>query len=115
MLIEEGLPHIGLKLLDAERQAALLRLNAEHDGLHLLALLQHFGGMLDALGPAQVADVDQAVDAVFDLDEGAEVGQVAHAAFDDRADRILLVQRAPTDSRAAASCPARCGGRAGSR
>ena len=37
--------------------------------------------MLDALGPAQVADVDQSIDAVFDLDERAEVGQVANAAF----------------------------------
>ena len=35
--------------------------------------------MLHALGPAQVADVDQAVDAVFDLDKRAEIGQVAHA------------------------------------
>ena len=39
--------------------------------------------MLDALGPGQIADVNQAVDAVFDFDEGAEVGHVANAAFHD--------------------------------
>ena len=39
--------------------------------------------------------MDQAVDAVFDFDEGAEVGQVAHAAFDRHADGELLVQRIP--------------------
>ena len=51
--------------------------------------------MLHALGPAEIADVDQAVDAVFDLDERAEVGEVADPAFDGRAHRILLVERVP--------------------
>src|SRR5579872_465496 len=51
--------------------------------------------MLHALGPAQVADVDQAIDAVFNFDEGAEVSQVAHAPFDGHADGELLVQRVP--------------------
>ena len=39
--------------------------------------------------------MDQAVDAVFDFDEGAEVGQVAYATFDRHADRELLMQRIP--------------------
>ena len=37
----------------------------------------------------------QAVDAVLDLDEGAEVGQVAHPALDDCAGGILLCQVLP--------------------
>src|SRR5438309_1446389 len=69
VLGEEGLPDIGLELLDAQRQAAVFRLDAENHSLDLLALLQDFGRMLDALGPAQVRDMHQAVDAVFDLDE----------------------------------------------
>jgi len=48
--------------------------------------------MLHALGPAQIADVDQAVDSVFDLDEGAEVGQIANATFYRHADWELLMQ-----------------------
>src|ERR1700722_15875748 len=51
--------------------------------------------MLDPLGPAQVADVNQAVDSIFDFNEGAKVGQVAHPAFDLGSDRIFLVQRIP--------------------
>ncbi len=74
---------------------AVLRLHAENDGLHLFALLHDLRGMLDALGPAQVGDVNQAVDAILDLNEGAEVGEVAHAAFDDRAHRILVAQVLP--------------------
>ena len=51
--------------------------------------------MFHALGPAQIADVDQAVDAVFDFDEGSEVGEIANASFDRHADRELLMQRIP--------------------
>src|SRR5512146_1869843 len=38
---KEALPHIRLQLLDAKAQAAVLRLNAKNDGLHLLALLHN--------------------------------------------------------------------------
>src|SRR6185369_8585221 len=72
---EERLPNIGLKLLHSERKTAVFRLDAENDGLHAIALLQHFGRMLNAFGPAQVAYVDQSVDTIFDLDEGTEVGE----------------------------------------
>ena len=51
--------------------------------------------MLDALGPAQIADVNQPVNAVFNFDESAKVSQVANAAFNRRADRILLMQPLP--------------------
>src|SRR6476660_3833925 len=51
--------------------------------------------MLYALGPAQIADVNQAVDAFFDLDESTEVGQVTDTAFDGRAHRILVMQGVP--------------------
>ena len=80
---EEALPDIGLQLLDAQREAAILRFNAENNSLDLFALLDDFRRVLDALGPAQVGDVDEAVDSVFNFDEGAEVGEVADAALDD--------------------------------
>src|SRR6202044_1064387 len=92
VLGEERLPDIRLELLDAERQAAVLRLNAEDDRTDLLALLENFRRMLNALGPAQVRDVNEAIDAVFDLDEGAEVGKIADAAFDDGSGRVLVLK-----------------------
>ena len=51
---EEALPHVGLQLLDAQAETAILRLNAQNDSLHLLALLHDLRRMLYALGPAQV-------------------------------------------------------------
>ncbi len=95
MRVEERLPNVRLELFHAQREAAVLRLNGQDLRLHLVAFLQHFRRMLHALGPAHVAHVDQAVDAVFHLDERAEVGQVAHPAFHRSAHRILGVQRLP--------------------
>src|SRR5215469_3771199 len=92
---EEALPDVGLELLDAQREAAVLRLDAENDSLHFFALLHDLGRMLDALGPAQVRNVNQAVDAVFDFDEGAEVGEVAYAAFDNGSGRVALGEVLP--------------------
>ena len=43
----------------------------------------------------QVGDVDEPVDALLDLDEGAELGQVAHLALEPRADRVLLGELLP--------------------
>src|SRR5437016_795066 len=95
MRIEERLPGIGLKLFDAKREPPLLRLNSQDDRADLLALLQDLGRMLDPLGPAQIADVDKAVNSIFDLDKRAKVGQVANTAFHDRIDGIALMQAVP--------------------
>ena len=113
VLREEGIPDIRLKLLDAERETAVFGLDAEHDRANLLALLQDFGRVLDALGPAEVRDVDEAVDAVFNLDEGSEVGEVADAALDDGAGGVLVLKLPPRGCPGAASCRARCGDRSG--
>src|ERR1017187_3687585 len=51
--------------------------------------------MLDALGPAEVGDVNQTVDAVFNLNEGPKVSQVADATLDDGAGGIALSEVLP--------------------
>ena len=38
--------------------------------------------MLDALGPAQIADVNQSIDTFLNLNKCPEVGQVTDPAFD---------------------------------
>ncbi len=90
MLREEGLPYIGLQLLDTERKTPMFRFDSEHHGPHFVALLHDFGGMLDALGPAHIADMDQTVDAVFDFNKSAKFRQVADAPLDDAAGRVAL-------------------------
>src|SRR3954447_1156488 len=51
--------------------------------------------MLHALGPAQVADMNQSIDAVFDFDEGAEVRKVPYATFHGRTHGIFFMESVP--------------------
>ena len=51
--------------------------------------------MADALGPGHFADVDQALDAFFELDEGPVAHHVDHGALDAAADGILLAHLFP--------------------
>ena len=51
--------------------------------------------MLHPLRPAHLADVDEALDALLELDERAVVGERDDLALDARADRILLVGAVP--------------------
>ena len=51
--------------------------------------------MLDLLGPRQVADVDQTLNALFHLNEDTEVGEVTHLSGVLRANGILLLDGVP--------------------
>ena len=51
--------------------------------------------MLDALGPGEIGDVNQPVDTVLDLDEGAELGEVADLAAEPGAEGVLLYELSP--------------------
>ena len=62
----------------AEAQAAVVFVDFQDNDFDVGTDLREFGRMFHLLGPAQVGDVDQAVDTLFDLYEYAEVGEVAH-------------------------------------
>ena len=88
-------PGIGLGLLETERDALLFRVDVENDGLDFLALLEALGRMVDLARPAHVADVDHAVDTLFELDERAVGREVADLARNLRTDREALLNRIP--------------------
>src|SRR6185436_2415724 len=93
VLVRDALPRIGDELLDAERDLRLVAvagIDVEQHGFDLIALLEQLARMLHALGPAHVADVNEAVDTFLDLDEDAEVRDVADVALDDGTGRVLL-------------------------
>ena len=95
VLLVGDVPRVGLELADAEGDLLLLAVDAEHDGLDLLALLEDVGGLGDALGPGQLGDVHEALDAGLDLDEGAVGHEVDDLALDLGPDGILLVDVVP--------------------
>ena len=88
-------PRIFVQLLQAQRDAAAFLIDRQHLAANLLSLFQHFAGMADLAGPRHVADVQQAVDPLFEFDECTVVGEVANLAFDDRIDRVLLGDAGP--------------------
>src|SRR5258708_40063973 len=51
MRAEKRLPRIRLQLLNAERQAPVIAVDAQNRSLHQLPFFQYLGRMLDPLGP----------------------------------------------------------------
>src|SRR6266545_3810747 len=88
-------PRIRLDLLDAEAEPLVLDVDVEHRRLDDVTLLELLAGVLDPLRPRDVGDVHEAVDALLDADEDAEVGDVADLAADDGADRVLVLEQRP--------------------
>ena len=95
MVFEELVPRVFAALLDSERNAALVGVDLQHHHLDLLAGRDDLAGMDVLLGPAHLGDVDQPLDAGFELDEGAVVGDVADPAGELDADRVFVLDAVP--------------------
>src|SRR6185312_9599646 len=95
ILLGHALPGVLLDLLHAERDFLLVLVDLQHLHLHALILRDHFAGVIDALGPGHLGDVDQAFDAFLELAERAVRHDVDDAGLVDRADRILLLDVLP--------------------
>ena len=87
-------PGIGERLLEAERDAALLRacgrLDGENDGVDAVALLEQVGGMANFFGPRHLRDVNEAFEAGLELDECAEISEARDGAGDALAGHVAL-------------------------
>ena len=81
--VEDRLPRVLLRLLEAERDPLAVAVDVEHLDLDRLADLEDLGRVVD-VAPGDLGDVDQAVDAL-EVDEGAEVDDVGDLALDDLA------------------------------
>src|SRR6185312_15215278 len=90
VLVLEVLPGVLLELLHAQRDAAVVGVDREDDGVDLVAGVNHLRGMLHALGPGHFADVDQTLDALLELDERTVVGDGEDAAANLRTDGVAL-------------------------
>src|SRR6185437_6032747 len=86
---------IAFELLDAKRDALLLDVHIEDDGLDHVALLVIVDDLLARSLPVEVGEVDHAVDVAFEAEEQAELGLVLDFAFDGRTDRELLDEDFP--------------------
>src|SRR5206468_4624863 len=83
-------PRILLRLLHAERDLLLVRIDLQYHGLDRLADADELRRMADVARPAHLADVHEAFDARLQFDEGAVVRDADDLPLDARTDRILL-------------------------
>src|SRR6478752_5613732 len=83
-------PRILLRLLHAERDLLLVRIDLEHDRFDRLADADELRRMTNVARPAHLADVHEAFDARLQLDERTVVRDRDDLARDARADRILV-------------------------
>src|SRR6202007_592504 len=79
----DALPWIVEQLFHTERDAVRLVVDLDDLDLHLLADIEHFGGVIDA-PPGDIGDVQEPIDAA-QIDESAVVGDVLDHAVDDLA------------------------------
>ena len=95
--------------LTPRRDALALRVDRQHDGFQRVALLVVADHVFAGGVPADVGQVDQAVDAAVQADEDAEVGDRLDLARRPCRPSCGWRRRLPTGWRRTASCPARCG------
>ena len=74
----------------AEAETTVFGVDFENNHFDTVANLGELGGVFDFLAPAEVADVDETVDAFLKLDKDAEVGEVADNSGVLAADGIFL-------------------------
>src|SRR5580704_6465163 len=95
MLLRKSLPWVLQRLLEAKRDAALGGIDLEHLDLDLLAGRDDLAGVDVLLGPGHFGNVDEALDAGLELDEGAIVGDVGDAALELLADAVTCLDVRP--------------------
>src|SRR5207249_1756194 len=92
-------PRVGLDLLDAQRDFLLLFIDVQHLHFDRVADADQLARVVDALGPAHLTDVDQALDARLQLDEGAVAHDVDDFAGVPAVDRVLGLDVGPRAGR----------------
>src|SRR5690606_28102173 len=86
---------IAAELLDAERDALLVDVHIQNDGLDDVALVELLDDLLARTVPVEVGEVNHAVHVAFEADEQAELGLVLDFAFDFRAGRMAMRECLP--------------------
>ena len=90
------LPGVPERLLDAEGDSPVRRIDFEHDGVNNLADCEQVSGMAHPAGPRHLRNMYQAFDAGFKLDERAKVFQQFDRTFTPVADLEFFRRSAST-------------------
>src|SRR5437763_203612 len=81
VLLGKRVPRVRHDLLQAEADAALLRIDIKHHDLDLLGGRDDLAGVHILLRPAHLGDMDEALDTRLQFDEGAVIGDICDEAL----------------------------------
>ena len=95
VFLVDVLPWIFRELFDPEADPLIHFVNVDNGGFDFVVFLKDFAWMIDLAGPAQIGDVDHAVDPFVKLDEGAIGSHVANFPAHGAADGKLLFDLIP--------------------
>ena len=79
---------------EAQTNAVLVRINANHAQAFDLTFLEHFLRMLDAM-LGNLGNMDESFDIAFEAGKSAELGQTSDNTFDQLTDAIFFNTRSP--------------------
>src|SRR2546426_250455 len=88
-------PRVRLQLFDRKRHSPVFRINSGYDRIDLLAFLQHFARMLDALGPAHLRNMHQSLDPRFQFYESSIISYARNLPRDPSGGRKALLDCFP--------------------
>ena len=74
-----GVPRIVSYLLQSQGNTASLDVITQNHALYLITNLHHVRSLVNLLYPRELADVSQAFDSFFQLDEGTKVGELGNS------------------------------------
>jgi len=94
MQVDVG-PGIHGELFQTQGDALVGFVDFQHHRFDVLALLEHFGRVIDLAGPGDVGHMNHAIQAIFQFDEGAVAGEVADLALNPGVLRIFLRRLVP--------------------
>ena len=87
-LLANHFPWIRLNLLETEGDTAIRNIQSQDNSLNLVTYRKNLVWMLDTLGPAHFRDVDQAFNAIFQLNECAVVREADYFALNLTTNRV---------------------------
>src|ERR1019366_1615215 len=88
-------PRVAQSLFETERDTPVRRIDPKHDHVHRIAGIDHVGGFAHLLGPRHLGEMHQAFNALFQFDEGAEIGDAGYRALNALAYLVLLGDQVP--------------------
>ena len=83
-------PRVFLHLFDSQTYATFFSIGVQNLNLNTVAFTDNFFWMTNTFGPRHIRDMNQSVNALFNFNKSAKVGQVTNASFNNGTNWVTL-------------------------